>query len=42
MAIRIELKVAPAGADDPDNQKNWKTYRHTVAIPGANRLMSAE
>jgi Tfp pilus assembly protein PilV len=37
MAIRIEMKIARAsGADDA---KSWKTYRQTVYIPTANRLM---
>jgi hypothetical protein len=42
MAIRIEMKIAPAGGSGKDNQSNWKTYRHTIAIPTANRLTQSQ
>jgi len=38
MAIRIEMKIAPASGGT--DEKSWKTYRQTVYIPTANRLMT--
>ena len=39
MAIRIELKITPADDPKTTDSKRWKTYRHTIPIPSANRLI---
>ena len=36
VAIEITIRIAPAGAANPDNEQSWKTYRHVVALPTAN------
>jgi len=36
VAIEITIRLAPAGAANPDNEQSWKTYRHVVALPTAN------
>src|SRR5436305_917851 len=35
VAIEITIRIAPAGAANPDNEQSWKTYRHVVALPTA-------
>jgi hypothetical protein len=34
------MKIAPADTTLAEDEKNWKVYRQTVAIPTANRLMN--
>ena len=38
MAIKVEMKIAPAPGPGADDSKNWKTYKQTFFIPTANRL----